>query len=100
MTKKNKNHSDTENLKGIIRKQEKIIRSLKKETSRSSKKQQQVQDYIEELEQELDEDDLQDPPVKNDDKCPECKKGYLEIVDLGIRKMILCGACNYRKIRK
>lgn len=90
---KTKERSETEHLRATVKKQRSIIKHLKKEITRYTKKAHQF---------ELEEDDFDDVVEQtfNHDNCPECQKGKLIYTDLGIRKMIRCDNCNYRKTIK
>lgn len=96
MAKKDKG-SELEYLRGLVRSQKSIIKSLKKELSRSTKRSQQYQD----LEERIAEDTVEEekPFFIESEKCPKCSK-KIEVVDLGIRKLIVCTDCNYKRSRK
>jgi predicted RNase H-like nuclease (RuvC/YqgF family) len=32
--------------------------------------------------------------------CPECRKGKLKTIDLGVRTLVTCEECKYRKTTK
>lgn len=94
---KQKEKNSSEHLKSIIRKQKSIIKKLTKDANRSNKIKQQFEEY--EV-AEMIEEELAVKSLKNDDRCPECFKGEVEVVNLGPRKMLICSNCNFRKIKK
>lgn len=96
MAKKQKERSETEYLRGVIKNQRSIIKHLQKEVGRNKKRQQQ-DDIIAE---ELLEDEFEERDIIADNRCPECHKGTIETVDLKVRKMVVCNSCNYRKVIK
>lgn len=88
--------------KNIINKQKVIIKELKKKLSRAGKSQERFENLQEELDFIIEEEeryDRQDNTVE-ELLCPECNKGTLEFIDLGIRKMLRCSKCKYRKVNK
>lgn len=96
MAKKQKERSETEHLRSIIKNQRSIIKHLQKQVGRNKKREQQ-EDLIAE---ELLEDEFKERDIIADNKCPECIKGQTEVVDLKVRKMVVCNSCNYRKVIK
>lgn len=92
---RSKDKNETEHLKGMLREQKSIIRNLKKENERLKKQHNRTED----LEQELSEYYLEEEVnSKNKDvsKCSECNKGNLNLLDLGIKKYMVCSNCNKR----
>lgn len=83
--------------KSIINKQKKIIQELKKKAGRGTKSKELFDDLQEELIEQLESEDEKG---ESSAVCPECRKGELEVVDLKIRKMIVCNKCTYRKVNK
>lgn len=98
---KNKDRSEVEHLKGIIRQQKSIIKNLRKSVSRKNKKERNV----EELEQALAEEYLKEEaeeiqiPIKQKDRCSKCQ-GETEEVDLVVKWLVICQSCDFRFTRK
>lgn len=96
MAKKDKS-GELEYLRGVVKQQRSIIKHLKKEVGRSNKRSHQYED----LEDRLSEEYVEEEKVlfTESEKCPSCSK-KIEIVDLGIRKLIVCESCGFKKSRK
>lgn len=98
MAKKDKERSEVEYLKGLVRKQKSIIKELQKEIGRASKKS-HLYDDIEEKIKDLEiEEEIKSSVPQFD--CPQCKKGNLDYSDLGVRLLITCSNCKYRESKK
>jgi hypothetical protein len=100
MAKKSKEKKPAEFYKSIIRKQKKQIQDLSKKAARGNKVKERYEELESELVDQLLEAEMEDTVVYDDNSCTECLKGKLEEIPLGIRKMIICSNCNYRKVIK
>lgn len=78
---KRKTHSEVEHLKGVIRSQKSEIRQLKKLLRQKDKYYDDVAENVEE---------------ENEDKCPNCGKGEIRIVDFSFVKYEACDICKYK----
>jgi hypothetical protein len=85
--------------KSIINKQKQIIKELKKQVRGGSKTKKRYEDLEQELIVQL-ENEVETNYTEPLDNCSNCHKGRVEFVDLGVRKMLICARCNYRKIKK
>lgn len=68
------------------------IRKLKKNITRSKKR-------LYEPESEALEEVAEETKVVHKDRCPRCS-GKLELLDLNIKKILMCESCNYRTVKK
>ena len=84
--------SELEHLRGLLRNLNSENRSLKRQLARATKR-----PIVEELEEEEDAS-LDSVPTGN--RCPECFKGELTTVSLGVRMLTTCSNCKYRKATK
>lgn len=86
---KQREHSETEYLKGQIRKLESENRQLKKRLKKLDRRAHFYENIVEESVEEVE--------VK--DKCPSCKKGDLVLIDLKYVQFEQCNEedCDYRK---
>ena len=88
---KSKHRKSDEHLLGEVRTQRKQIKKLQQEIRRLQKElgytQYKTNDniYIEEV---------------KIDQCSTCGKGVLTTLDLGIRKIVKCDTCTYKKVTK
>lgn len=77
--------------------QKEQIRHLKKELKRANQ-------TIRSLEKDLGYTQNKTEKTKRvkeiEDECQSCGKGLIKVSDLGIRKIISCTLCDYRKIIK
>lgn len=89
-----KSHKSEEDLKGEVRKLKSVIRNLQKRLR-----------YYEKIDHLLDdamdivrEEEAQNfSPIEEDaDKCPDCGKGELALLDLGKYVYTTCSLCSYR----
>jgi rubrerythrin len=90
---------DAEDYRGIIRNQKKIIQHLKRELSRKEKRAHQYEDLEEREAEEFIREEIRNKEIIKKEKCPECSKN-IDIVELGPRKLYLCGNCGWRKVTK
>lgn len=93
---RSKDKNEYENLKGIIREQKAIIRNLRKEVQRLSKQHNRTEDLEKELTEYYLEEEMDNKDVVLKSKCTECNKGDLNLLDLGIKKYMVCSNCNKR----
>jgi hypothetical protein len=100
MAKKSKERSEVEHLRATVKSQRSLIKHLKKEIGRAQKRQHVYEDLEDKVAELHLEDEIEESQLVSDDKCPECDKGRLEIIDLGPRKMLVCDNCKYRKVKK
>ena len=84
---KNREHSETEYLKGQIRKLESENRQLKKRLRKLDKKAHLYEDLIEAVAEE----------IEAEEKCEKCKQGIYKFVDLKYAKFMVCDKCQERK---
>ena len=75
------------------------IRNFKKELKR---KDQEIRQLEKQLGYNQNKSPKSEKATKNVDlnECQECGKGILQVSDLGIRKIIRCPVCTYRKVMK
>lgn len=92
---RSKGKSEVEHLRGVIRSQKAEIRNLKKQLGASNKL---ARRYV----AETQENEWDEPVAETEraDRCPECSKGTISTVDLGVRSMDVCALCSYRRSRK
>lgn len=95
---KSKERNQSEHLKSLIRKQEKIIKTLKKEVSRSNKRKDLYNDLEEKMAEEILDQDVVEEDDLDKERCPVCKSD-IEITELGKRLLIICDGCGYRKTK-
>lgn len=95
MAKKQKERSEAEYLRSIVRNLKSENRNLRKQLGRNNKRAHQYED----LEEQIQELALIETPVEVNKKCPKCK-GKLKTSDLGIKLFIKCEDCNYRETKK
>lgn len=89
---KSKSHKEDEDLKGIIREKDRIIKALQKHVRKLEKEKHM-------WEKTKDDDDyyvVEKEEVKGT-SCPKCKKGSLAFTDLGIKILKSCVTCGFRK---
>lgn len=70
------------------------LRKLRKTVSRSEKRQHLYEKEHEDLQLEIED-------FKKSKRllCPNCDD-ELELLDLGIKKLLICNGCKYRKVQK
>lgn len=91
-----KRNNDINHLRKTVKKQQSIIKSLKKSESRANKR---SKDYTD-LEEQLAEELLNQDTSSNGDLCLECNAGKIETIDIGVRKLLICNNCNFRIVTK
>jgi ribosomal protein L44E len=84
---KNKERSESEYLRGQIRKLESENRQLKRRVKALDRRAHFYEDLV--------EDATEDINIK--DRCPSCKEGTTSIVDLKYVRFETCDSCDYRK---
>jgi phosphoglycerate-specific signal transduction histidine kinase len=91
---KKRERSEAEYLRGELRKLKAENRHLRKELGRTTKKVKVFEETV----------DLQEEPEMTleaaTDLCKSCGKGQIQTVDLGVRVMVTCTQCTYRKAYK
>lgn len=94
---RNKDKNEVEHLKGIIRTLKSENRHLKKKLNSYGKKIRGYDQLVSDA-----EDDDEPPPLLKTIKaaCPECNSEALDNVELGVRSMVVCRDCGYRKTTK
>jgi ribosomal protein L37AE/L43A len=87
---KKKSRSEVEYLRGLIRQQLKEIKKLKKQNNRNTKRKVAIDSW------EVPEQEEQ-PKVLAKNKCPKCNSEDVKTLNLGIKKILVCNECNFRK---
>lgn len=96
---KKRERSSEEYLRGIVKQQRSLIKHLKKEAGRSTKRAHQYHDLEDRLSEEMIEQETQiEQEFVKEEKCPNCK-GKLEVITLGPKTLVICKDCKYRKTR-
>lgn len=76
-------------------------RHLQAEIRRLKKQLKQYERQTHLLDEKLDDDNdepiIKDVPKKKDAGCPSCQEGELKMLDLGIKQLLVCDSCNFRK---
>jgi hypothetical protein len=94
MSKKKKEMDEMDEVEKLelqLRKLKSENRHLQKELKKSNKKYKPQHDKEDLLEEEHEE---KNPP------CTECGKGNIKVTDLGVRKLLSCTVCTFRKALK
>ena len=94
-----KNHSEIEHLKGKIKEQEKLIRSLQKQLKQLEKREHLVEDSIQDTEYSRDTEDTyrELPKAIRCDSVDGCGKGILEEYEILGKVIGTCNVCGFRK---
>jgi hypothetical protein len=92
---KSKDRSEVEYLRGLVKDLKSQVRNLKKEVSRSSKRQHREQD-LEEIVKEIQFTETQEAEQAKGVTCPNKCKAPMEAADLGIRTIHTCTSCGHR----
>ncbi len=87
---RSKNHKQDEDLQGIIKSLKREIKYLNQEIARLHKLLGYSQNKTEKTKRFKEIEDL----------CASCGKGLIKVTDIGIRKIISCTVCAYKKITK
>lgn len=85
-----KTHSETEHLRGQIKNLKSENRQLRKRLKELEKQ----SHFYEEIADEA----IEEVKVKN--TCKACGEGVLQEVDLGIKVLVKCDSCDYKRTRK
>jgi len=94
---KQKERSEAEFWKGKARELESEVKKLKKTNGRSAKKAKRLENLVENF-TSPDEEMIETFPVRNTKvRCPECSSDDYEVVDLILKDLHRCFACNYHK---
>lgn len=96
---KSKDKSEVEFLRAENRMLKKQVKHMKKDLSRFNKRSQNLEQLEKEAMDHIIEDEM-DEITEETNMCPKCHKGKTEIVDLKVRKMIICDKCDYRLVIK
>ena len=91
---KTRDSSELEYLRGIIRNLRSENKSLKKQLSRSQKKEKTFNDYILNVDDSVDDGIWTEDVKDSSSKCPKCKSNYTPI-ELGIRSLHVCNECGW-----
>lgn len=99
---KNKERSEVEFLRGQNKALRTEIRQLKRDLARHQKRQHELEDREEELQEMFEEQTVSEMPheVQTKTACLKCGSGGLETIDLGIRTIIKCTNCGNRETKK
>lgn len=98
---KTRERSELEVLRADNKRLKKENTELKRRASRLEKRSQRVED-VEEFFEEMafEEAAINKTQFKDKNSCPECLEGMLVTSDLGVRTMVTCNKCKYRKSSK
>lgn len=81
-----------QNYKSVIRKLKKENEHLRRELRKRGDVSQDYQELLQEFDGDLN------PTRKN--ACPQCKEGDLMKIDFGVKTVMTCNSCKYRKTQK
>lgn len=96
---KQKERSESEYLKSVIKNQRSQIKNLKKEVERARKRSFQTEDLEERLAENMIEEEFEEnEELSKTERCPECNNA-VEMVEMGTRVGIFC-ECGYRRTKK
>lgn len=87
-----KSHKADEDLRGRVKELEKINKSLRKRLRQLEKNR-----HVWQQNQLDDEDPIEDIKPMEEHKCDHCEYGVLIFTDLGIKTLVSCSSCLYRK---
>jgi primase-polymerase (primpol)-like protein len=103
---KNRERSEVEHLKSVIRGLEKQINELKKQVGQANKKVGRVKKTLQRdkeahslLQEYILNESVSEQKVLNNELCPTCNEAVVP-VNLGARLLITCSSCGYRKAVK
>jgi len=74
------------------------LRKLRKSLSRSEKRKHLYESSVDDQSEEFVKEEIEDRRKTRKNLCPNCDN-ELELIDLGIKKLIICN-CGYRKVQK
>lgn len=94
-----KTHSEVEHLKGKIKEQEKLIRSLQKQLKQLEKREHLVDNLIQDTETSRDSEDTYRELPKAV-RCDDCGKGILVEYEIMNKVFGTCNICGFRKRMK
>lgn len=77
----------------------KLKQTIKKLSKRSNTSK-RLADVELALAEELLEEEMKDKLTVKANVCPGCGKDSLEVIPLGVKKLLVCDVCRYRKIKK
>lgn len=96
---KNKERSEVEHLRGVVKSQRATIKQLQKEVTRLTKREHLHEDLELKLAEQLVEEEVEETKVMlKREKCPECGD-EIEVTPLGAKKLFTCTSCKYRKLK-
>ena len=87
---KNKTHTETEHLKGEVRKYKSLVRQLRKKIRELERQAHFYEDVVDEV--------VKDVQVKK--VCDSCGKGTLNEIDLIHVILTKCDVCDFKRTRK
>lgn len=96
MTKK-RDRSETEYLRGLVRSLKSQVRHLKRHNKELGAQAQRYEDHEEDMREEGEQPAVELAPAATE--C-SCGKGDLIHTDLGVKTLITCSACTFRKVKK
>jgi len=96
MGKKNRDRSDVDRLRDVIRTLKSENRNLKKQLGKTNKK---VKAYEEHIDLSVESEIVEDQSMPDSPGCPECGEP-VQSVSLGVKILITCTSCKYRKTVK
>ena len=99
MTKK-RDRSELEALRGKNKKLESVIKDLTKQVGRSKKRENRIESLEQDLHQQLEEAQMFNESNILLNKCPKCDVGNMDIIDLEVKKILLCKNCRHRQVIK
>lgn len=90
---KQKEKSEVEYLRGLVRQLRSENKKLKNELKRLKKKETETDELREELKDYHYEEKM------HEDTCPDCQKGRLTSTHLGVKILYICSVCGHRIIK-
>lgn len=97
---KSKEGHPSQYYKSIIKKQQKQIRDLERQAARGNKAKERYEVLEEQIADQLERDEEKVYELNSTNICPKCCKGVLELIDLKVRKMLVCNSCDYRQVKR
>lgn len=90
---KKKTHKSDEDFRGEIRQLKSVIRNLQKRLRYYEKIDHMLEDAMDVVDEERSKQFVEEVKA---DRCPDCTRGELRLVDLGRVSYTACTICNYR----
>lgn len=98
MAIKQKERSEVEQLRAVIRNLKSELKNLRKTLARANKETRKYADIVTEAEEPEFEEVETDIAVRAEShSCPKCKSKVDKPDDLGNRELYTCGSCGFRK---